>query len=178
MHTELIDYFKKHGLYTISEIKDLEHSPCANNSNSVIDLLDAKTIHYGQQRYTQALKSVTGLYITSGGELLFIQTVSYDKPIEDFLKKFSQQKYINKVESTVEVLDDMVGFFGFSQDFESYLQKINAPKVKTILLLDTPIEDFLAIRLTFGDELNIGTNNPVTDDIIIMTCEEFSNAYC
>lgn len=181
MHSDLIDFFKNNGFYTVSKIKDLENSPCTANDSTVIDFLDAKEKFYHLRLPQKSTpKSVSGLYVSRDGELLFIHTVTRDKAdaIEVFLKKFSAHKLNNKLEGSVETLNDMVGYFGWYTEFKNYLEKNAYPRVKTILLINLSIADFLTLRLTFGDELNIGTNNPVTDDIIIMTCEEFYNKYC
>lgn len=179
MHNELIDILKNRGLYLQSTIKDLDNSPCSQNGNSAIDFLALKDKYYGERRM-KSPKSVNGLYFTPDEELLFIQPMWYNQndSSDDFLKKFSEHKMINKVEASVEILDDVVGYYGYHEDFETYLRKKNIDKIKTIILIDLPDGEYLNLRLTFGDELNIGTNNHVTDDIIIMTCEEFNTMYC
>ncbi|MEO8172266.1 MAG: hypothetical protein ABI581_04250 [Sediminibacterium sp.] len=177
MHSSLIDFLKNRGLYFQSTINNLENSQCSENNSPVIDLLGAKDKYFGSKGEASR-KSIIGLYVTPQDELLFIQPMKRGETFEDFIKKYSEHKLLNKVASTVDVMDDIIGYYGFHANFGTYLAKVKAPKIKTILLVDLSLPEYLKLRLAFGDELNIGTNNPITDDILIMTCEEFKKFYC
>lgn len=181
MFSDFISYLKDRGLYIPTEIRKLENCQCVDIQNPVIDLLRVKEKHYGQLN-KPLLKTVTGLFIPDNAKIFFIQTLPFRKSsdtaaVRKILQNYFGERMTNKINYSIETLNNIVAFYGFSPDFRTYYLSKSKEKIKTIVLAQLTDRQYIAWKLSTLEQVNIGKKDDLQGEVMLKTCEEFNHEF-
>ncbi len=176
MFEKFINLLRSQGLLTLTEINRLSFSPCDKNSSTVLDFLLAKERFYGQQNKAIP-KSVTGIVLNMPDRIYFVQTFQHKiendvKNMEELIKEYSKEGIKNKVESTLYSLKEITSHYIFEKLFDSYYEGLTNKKISTLVLSKLTDRQYMNLKLSNLDDLNIGKKSAVLGDIKIIECQE------
>jgi hypothetical protein len=175
MYSDLLLFLKVQNLYFTTTIGNLYHTCCDEITIEVVDFNKTKTEFYTIAHRNQP-KTVNALLFSKIQELFFVQSQEFyvlDVPVELINKALTDGDIQQKIYGTVSTFTDIMSYFGYCSDFETFFRKSKREKVRTLILMELTNQDYLKLRLSHFDKLNIVANDPVLGETILINCEEF-----
>jgi len=180
MFRDLLDFFRENQYYIEADISTFKSSCCRCH----IPVLDLNEIKKKICKITCANqpKSVTGLKFSLSNELFFIHTenhylISARIELRDLSNELANGDIQLKILGTIEILSIMLNHHNISPDFQTFFERSNRGKIKTMILIEMDDRDYNLLRLSNLENLNIRTDDRVIGKVLLYPCDMFANRF-